>query len=210
MRREAMLEWKQKFSLSGILFYAFCMVFILSLSLSKSVNPAVWNGLYWIILMFAAVNAVAKSFLSESPGQRYYLYQLSSPQALILARILYNSALLSFLGILILIFYALFSGNPVQNPGLYLICVISGSMGFASVLTLISGISALAGNRPALMAVLGFPIMIPLLNVLIQMSRIALDGLDTSLVYGDLSFTLLMVLISVTLSYLLFPYLWRE
>lgn len=208
--REAHLEWQQKYTLSGILFYAFCMVFIISLSLSRSVNPAIWNGVLWIILMFAAVNSAAKSFLSESTGQRYYLYQLTGPGVLILARIIYNSILLILLSLTILLFYALFSGFPVQSPGWYAVCVAIGSMGFASVLTLISGISALAGNRPALMAILGFPILIPFLNVLIRMSRIALDGLDTSLLYGDLLFSGIMILLSITLSYLLFPYLWRE
>jgi heme exporter protein B len=208
--REAQLEWQQKYTLSGILFYAFCMVFIISLSLSRSVNPAIWNGIFWIILLFAAVNTAAKSFLSESPGQRYYLYQLAGPGMLILARILYNAGLLIVLSLIILILYALFSGFPVQSPGMFALCVILGSMGFASVLTLISGISALAGNRPALMAILGFPILIPFLNVLIRMSRIALDGLDTSLMQGDLLFSGMMILLSITLSYLLFPYLWRE
>jgi heme exporter protein B len=208
--REAHLEWQQKYTLSGILFYAFCMVFIISLSLSRSVNPAIWNGIFWIILLFAAVNTAAKSFLSESPGQRYYLYQLAGPGMLILARILYNAGLLIALSLVILILYALFSGFPVQSPGMFALCVVIGSTGFASVLTLISGISALAGNRPALMAILGFPILIPFLNVLIRMSRIALDGLDTSLMQGDLLFSGMMILLSITLSYLLFPYLWRE
>jgi len=209
-KRELWLEWRQKFALNGILFYAFCMVFVISLSLSRSVNPAVWNGLFWIILLFAAMNAVAKSFLSEGPGQRYYLYTLASPRAVILSRIIYNAFLLSIVGLIILFFYAVFSDSPIQNIPLYLVCVLTGAWGFAATLTLISGISALAGGKPALMAVLGFPIMIPLLNVLIRMSKTALDGLDTSLIYGDLLFSLLMTCISITLSYLLFPYLWRE
>lgn len=210
LKREAMLEWEQKYTLSGILFYAFCMVFIISLSLSRSVNPAIWNGIFWIILMFAAVNSAAKSFLSESTGLRYYLYQLTGPGTLILARIIYNTFLLATLGLVILGLYALFSGFPVQSPAWYALCVVTGSAGFASVLTLISGIAALAGNKTALMAILGFPILIPFLNVLIRMSRIALDGLEPSLLYGDLLFCSMMILLSVTLSYLLFPYLWRE
>jgi heme exporter protein B len=210
LKREAFLEWEQKYTLSGILFYAFCMVFIISLSLSRSVNPAIWNGVFWIILMFAAVNSAAKSFLSESQGQRYYLYQLCGPGVLILARICYNAVLLSLLGLVIMVLYALFSGFPVQSPGWYALCVVVGSVGFASILTLISGISALAGGKPALMAILGFPILVPFLNVLIRMSKIALDGLDTSLLQQDLVFSMGMILLSVTLSYLLFPYLWRE
>lgn len=210
LKREAFLEWEQKYTLSGILFYAFCMVFIISLSLSRSVNPAIWNGVFWIILMFAAVNSAAKSFLSESQGQRYYLYQLVGPGVLILARIFYNALLLTILGLVILGLYALFSGFPVESPGWYALCVVVGSVGFASILTLISGISALAGGKPALMAILGFPILVPFLNVLIRMSKIALDGLDKSLIQPDLIFSSGMILLSITLSYLLFPYLWRE
>jgi heme exporter protein B len=135
---------------------------------------------------------------------------LVGPGVLILARIFYNALLLTILGLVILGLYALFSGFPVESPGWYALCVVVGSVGFASILTLISGISALAGGKPALMAILGFPILVPFLNVLIRMSKIALDGLDKSLIQPDLIFSSGMILLSITLSYLLFPYLWRE
>ncbi|NBV12695.1 MAG: ABC transporter permease [Sphingobacteriia bacterium] len=210
MKLEFQTEWKNKYALNGILFYTFCMVFLVSLSLSRQVNPAIWNALFWIILMFSAVNAVARSFLGSPPGIRFYLFTICSASSLIISRILYHSLLMILMGGITLVGYCFFSGNPVQDLPMYLACVALGGMGFASTLTLISGIAASAGGNASLMALLGFPVLIPLLNVLIRSSRIALDGLDRTLIYSELGFLSGLILLSGTLSYLLFPYLWRE
>ena len=61
-RKEMMLEWRQKYALGGILLYVTSTVFVVFLSFVK-VLPDVWNALFWIISLFASVNAVAKSFV---------------------------------------------------------------------------------------------------------------------------------------------------
>jgi heme exporter protein B len=59
------------------------------------------------------------------------------------------------------------------------------------------------------MAILSFPIIMPLLMVLIKLSKNAIDGLD---LWDTNSLLILMFLnvIIIASSYLLFPYLWRD
>ena len=45
--------------------------------------------------------------------------------------------------------------------GQFLLAVVLGGIGFAAVLTLISAIAARAGNGIGLMAILGFPLVLP-------------------------------------------------
>jgi heme exporter protein B len=75
---------------------------------------------------------------------------------------------------------------------------------------MVSGIAAKAQNSTTLMAVLSFPIIIPMLLMLMKVSKNALDGLDRSLSIDEIITLLAMNLIVISVSYLLFPYLWRS
>ncbi len=213
MLKDFRLEWRQRAALNGMLLYVGSTVFVcfLSFSLKGGLPPApAWNALFWIILLFSAVNAVAKGFLQESRGRMLYYYTLVPPQAVILAKIVYNALLLLGLALVGLALYMVVLGNPVQNTTLFVGNVALGALGFASTLTLVSGIAAKAANSNTLMVVLGFPLMIPMLLLLIKVSKNALDGLEFEASQSALLTLVALNLIVGAVSYLLFPFLWRS
>ena len=200
---------RNKYALGGILMYVVSTIFVSYLSFKSIVTPSVWNALFWIILLFASINAIAKSFISETKGRLLYLYTLTSPQAVILSKIIYNCILLTFLSGLCLLVYSVFIGNLIQDYVLFCITLLLGSFGFSSLLTMVSAIASKSNNNFTLMAILSFPIMIPLLMVLIKLSKNAIDGLE----HWDMNFLMVLVFINViiiALSFVLFRYLWRE
>lgn len=211
--KEIALEWRQRYALSGVLLYVISTVFVCYLSFNLKRNfltPIVWNTLLWIILLFTAVNAIAKSFAQEQHGRLLYYYTLSSPQAIIISKIIYNCLLMLLLSGIGFGFYVFVMGNPVADLGLYLGAIALGSVGFASVLTLVAGIASKAENSGTLMAVLSFPIILPMLLMTIKLAKNALDGLDRSVSMDEISTLLAIDAIVIALSYLLFPYLWRS
>lgn len=107
-------------------------------------------------------------------------------------------------------FYLLVMGNPVGNLTVYLLSVILGSLGFASSLTLISAIASKADNSGSLMAILSFPMIIPMLLMVTKLAKNALDNLDTSVNYDEILVLLSIDAIVIGLSVILFPYLWRS
>ena len=217
LKKEILLEWRSKYAFNGVLLYVVSTVFICYISFifnggfsgTKS-YPIVWNVLFWIIMLFAAVNAIAKSFLQESKGRLLYYYSIASPQAIILSKTIYNSLLMSLLSILALIVYLVFFTNTLGDPLFYFIAVILGSISFSTVFTMISAIASKAGNNGTLMAILSFPVVIPVILVLIRLSKNAMDGLARSVSYGSMGVLLAINLIVVTTALLLFPYLWRD
>jgi len=94
--KELKLEWRQKYAFSGVLLYLFSTVFIIYISFFD-VKPEAWNTLFWIIILFTAVNAIAKSFLQESTGRLLYYYFIVSPQAVLLSKMIYNTTLMLYL-----------------------------------------------------------------------------------------------------------------
>ena len=213
IRKEILLEWRQRYALNGMLLYIVSTIFICYQSFNlrnETISVPTWNALFWIILLFTSVNAVAKSFMQERAGRLLYYYVLASPQAIILSKIIYNALLMSLIALIGYFFYALVLGNPVGDQPLFVANILLGGIGFASSLTMVAGIASKAGNNSVLMAVLGFPVVLPMLLLLIKISKNAIDGLDRSVSTDELVTLLALNAIVIVLSYLLFPYLWKS
>lgn len=210
--KEIRLEWRQRYALNGMLLYIISTVFVCYMSFKLKVNdiePITWNTLFWIILLFTAVNSITKSFTQERAGRQLYYYTLASPQGVILSKIIYNIVLLLALSLVGFAIYALFMGNPVNNIAMYLTGIVLGAVGFSATLTMVAGIASKAENTSTLMAVLSFPIILPMLLMLIRLSKNAMDGLEWSTSFDEILTLLGIDGIVIALSYLLFPFLWR-
>jgi heme exporter protein B len=213
IEKEIRLEWRQRYALNGMILYIVSTVFVCYMSFAlktKGIEPITWNTLLWIILLFTAVNSITKSFTQERAGRQLYYYTLASPQGIIISKIIYNIVLLLALSLIGLFIYIVFLGNPVQNLLMYLTAVVLGAIGFSSTLTMVAGIASKAENTSTLMAVLSFPIILPMLSMLIRLSKNAMDGLEWNTSYDEILILLAIDAIVITTSYLLFPFLWRS
>jgi heme exporter protein B len=213
IRKEFTLELRRKSVVSGIGLYLFSLVFIcyLTFNLRQNViNPATWSALFWLVILFSAVNTIAKSFIGEKPGALMYLYMVASAQEIIISRIIYNFILCLLLGLVGYALFALFIENPVVDRGVFLTGLTLTSLGFSASLSLISGIASKARNSNVLMAVLSFPVLIGILLMAIRITKNALDGLEAAASRDEIVNLLAINVISGALSYLLFPYIWRS
>jgi len=213
IRKEVTLEWRQKYALNGILLYVVSAVFITYLSFGANrgnLSLPTWNALYWIIILFSSVNAVAKSFVQEHQGRQLYYYMIAAPESIILSKIIYNTLLTLVLALLGYGVFSLILGNPVQDQTMFVLNLILGAVGLSSCLTMVSGIASKAGNNATLMAILSFPLVIPILLMAISISKNAMDGIDRDLSLDKMLILLAINAIICSTAYILFPYLWRS
>ena len=217
LKKEIVLEWRSKYAFNGVLLYVVSTVFICYIAFNlnpgftgSSGYPIVWNVLFWIIILFASVNAIAKSFMQESKSRLLYYYSIASPQAIILSKTIYNILLMSLLSALALPVYMVFFNNTIGDPLYYFLTVLLGSISFSTVFTMISAIASKAGNNGTLMAILSFPVIIPVILLLIKLSKNAMDGIERSLSYSNIGVLLAINIIVITTSLILFPFLWRD
>lgn len=210
--KEIKIEFRNRNTLNSILLYVFSTVFICYQSFSAIPEVTVWNALLWIIILFSSVNAVSKSFQSEPPARHYYYYQLVDPTALVISKILYNAILLLLLSALSFGIYSIVLGShiPISQLAAFMLVLSIGSIGISSLLTMVSAIASRTGNAIGMISVLGFPIMIPLLITIIKASKLIADGISwnqyAKYVYAIGGIDMMII----TLSVILFPYLWRE
>ncbi len=212
--KEVTLEWRQKYAFNGLLLFTISTIFIIYLSLSVK-NQAglpdhLWNALFWIIILFSAINAIAKSFLQESPGRQLYYYISVHPISLIVAKMIYNSLLMAVLAIIAVVVYGTVLGYPVTNSLIFASVVALASIGISSVLTMMSAIASKAGNNTVLMAILSMPLLLPILLLSIKAVKNAIDDLTWSDTSDELITLAAVDSVGIALAYILFPFLWKS
>ena len=203
-----MLEVRQQYSFYGILLYISSTIFVLFLAI-EAPESQVWNGLFWVIQLFICINVVAKSFLQEGRGRMLYFQTIVSPNHFILAKLLFNSLLMLVMSGLSLTLFSLFLGNPVEKLIPFVGLVFLGGWSLSLVFSFLAAIAAKAQQNAAIMAILGFPIIIPQLIMLIKISSAAFSQEG---VFPSTPILMLFVLdvLVILLANILFPFLWKD
>ena len=206
--KEIKTDWRNKYPVLGILLYLTSIIVISYMSFISFISPEVWNAIFWLITLFTSVNAIAKSFVQEENRSLYY-YFLVSPNKIIASKLIYSNFYQLILVILTFLIFGIFLGFP-KIEGWFFINLILGSIGLASAFTMVSALASKAENSSMLMAILGFPIIIPILLLATSNSKKLLLGAS----FGDVSSNLLTLLsvniIIIALSFILFPFTWKS
>jgi len=203
------LEFRHTYSIGSVVLYVFSTIFLIYSGFFK-IPVQVWNVIYWVILLFAAVNIVLNSFSKEQDNRNLYLYTLVHPISVIIAKIIYNFVILILIALLAYAFLSILSTNPVRDYFSFFIALVMGCMGLSVIFTFIAGISSRGNNQSTLIAVLGFPVIIPVLLILIKISANALGLVQDSAVTSDYLILAGLNLLFVGLSVLLFPFIWKD
>ena len=204
-----MLEIRQQYTFYGIVLYVASTVFVLYLAMDQP-EEKIWNGLFWMIQLFICVNAVAKSFLQESRGRMLYFYTIAGARDFILSKLLFNIVLMIIMSLISLLLFQILLGNPLQHPLRFAGIVCLGGCSLSMVFTFLAAIAARAQQNAALMAIMGFPLIIPQLMLLMKISTTSFADVIQA---GEIRLMLLLagldVLVTV-LAIILFPFLWKD
>jgi heme exporter protein B len=211
LKKDILLELRQQHTFYGILLYIASTIFVLYLSMPESPDANVWNSLFWVIQLFVCVNTVAKSFLQESRGRMLYFYSIASPVEFIIAKLLFNVILMALMSLVSLLLFFIFLANPVSNSLWFTGIVLLGGTSISLVFTLMSAIAAKAQQNAALIAILGFPVILPILLLLMRLSKAAFAEIFKEGAVMQLAGLIgLMDLLVVVLAVILFPFLWKD
>ena len=211
LKKDILLELRQQHTFYGILLYIASTIFVLYLSLPESPDGNVWNSLFWVIQLFVCVNTVAKSFLQESRGRMLYFYSITSPAEFILAKLAFNIILMLIMSLVSLVLFFSFLDNPVTDTIRFTGIVLLGGTSISLVFTLMSAIAAKAQQNAALIAILGFPVILPQLLLLMRLSKAAFAEIFKQGAVMQLSALIIgLDVLVVAMSVILFPYLWKE
>lgn len=209
VRKDFLLETRQQYTLYGVLLYVASTIYVIYLSMGEP-EDKVWNALFWVVQLFVCINAVAKSFLQENRGRMLYFYSIAGARDFVLAKLIFNAMLMLVMSLISLVFFTILLGNPLHEAFRFVGLTCLGGISISLVFTFLAAIAAKAQQQAALMAIMGFPIIIPQLLLLMKISVAAFSSVIQS---GLSQLVLLLVgldILVVALALILFPFLWRD
>jgi len=209
IKKDLLLEIRQQYTFYGVLLYVASTIFVVYLTMGQP-EETVWNALFWVIQLFVCVNAVAKSFLQDSKGRMLYYYSIAGARDFILSKLVFNAVLMMVMSLLSLFIFTLLLGNPLYNSLQFIGIIFLGGIGLSLLFTFLAAIAAKAQQQAALMAIMGFPIVIPQLLLL---GKIAKAAFSPVLQAGLWQMVLLLIgldILVVLLAIILFPFLWKD
>jgi heme exporter protein B len=189
-QKDFQLEFRTRYALNAIAMFAITTLTAISFSIGPvRLSTTVLAPLLWIVLFFSSMSGLSHVFVREEEQQTADTLRLILPP---------NSL------------YIVLMGAKIGNYGIFFATLFIGSLGLASVATIIAAIISLASSRGALFAVLAFPIALPVLISAINSTRLALENGLFSDCLPDLQVLFSFSVVIVTASLLLFEFVWRK
>jgi len=157
------------------------------------------------------MSGLSHIFVREEEQQTADTLRLvTTPNTVFLGKWFFNVLLLFALELIIIPLFFAMMNLSVESVGLFFLFLVLGSIGLASVSTLIAAIISQASARGALFAVLSFPIALPILISAIHGTRWSMDGTTFSNCISDLQVLFSFSVVIITLSLILFEFIWRK
>jgi heme exporter protein B len=210
--KEWRCELRTQVALNTLGLFAVTTLVVASVSLgplgvAKAQGSALLPVLLWLILLFSVAAGLPRAFVQEEESQTSTALRLSAtPSALFCGKLLYSLTLVAGLEALITPIYVTIMNLSVASPGLLVAALAAGGYGLAVGSTLVAAIIAQARSKGTLFSVLSFPILLPLLILVIELTRNAVLGDPAGMALGQL----LLYDASVSIfGLMLFPVVWN-
>ena len=211
-KKDIVSEFRTRYALNAILMFALVTLTVVSFAVGAlSPSKEVMAALFWIIQFFAAMSGLSQVFVKEEESGTAMILKLSSEGTVIFfGKLLFNLFLLLILSIIIIpLFVILLKAGP-ENWGVFLVGVILGNIGLAGATTIIAAIISKATVKGALFTVLSFPVLMPLLIAVIEITKVAFLGGEYKDVAAPMQLIIAYDVVMTTLSIMLFDFVWRQ
>lgn len=164
-------------------------------------------SLLWIILFFSAMTGLPRTFVKEEEMRTAAALRLAArPAAVFTGKLLFNAGMVLLVTAVLLPLFLILFVPTVRNWPLFLAHLVVGSLGMASIATILGAMVARAGGKSYLMLPLAFPILLPVLVLVINGTATAMQGKPGNQIMGLVSYLVAMT----TLSAMLFDRVWSD
>lgn len=188
-------DWKSEarnlYALNTLALFAITTLVLVSVGLGPmgvdAAGAQVLPFLLWIVLLFATSAGLPRAFVQEEETHTATALRLAArPSAVFWGKLAFSLSLTWGLEILVAPLFLAMVQLEVASPGQFVAALAAGGFGLAAASTVIAAIIAQARGRSTLFAVLSFPILIPLLLLVVELTRDAVGGFASDAVLRQL------------------------
>jgi heme exporter protein B len=206
-------ELRTRYAINALAMFILVTISVILFSVGQEkITAYLTGGLFWVVIFFSAMSGLSRAFVSEEErGTTLTLQLIAAPSTIFFGKLLFNLFLVAIMNAaIVFLYFVLFDSFTIQNYLLFFISMILGSIGIAVSSTMIAAIIAKANTKGTLYPVLSFPILLPLILTLLELTKFSIDGkaVEDSLI--ELAVLVSYNVIMFTAGYLLFDFIWKD
>lgn len=206
-------ELRMRYAINALIMFVIVAISTILFSIgSERTTQNIYAGMFWVVVFFSAMSGLSRVFVSEEErGTTVILSLIANPISIYLGKFLFNLVLISFINTLIAILYSmLFQDFVIRNWESFIYSFILGNIGIAGSSTIIASIIAKANVKGTLYPVLAFPILLPLIMMLIEITKSAMEGHPISDVSAEFMVLISYDIVMITASIMVFDLIWSD
>lgn len=212
LKKDLTIEFRTRYAINTVLAFVAASLLLLLFTLrAQNLDPTPKSGLIWIIILFAALSILARSFVAETDRNTYNLLRIyGSGTSVFVGKLIFNGLFTLFINVTTFVIYIFLLDIIIIDIWAFLLVILFGTLGLSSVSTMLAAIVSQADRKGVIFSVLSIPLLIPFLLILTRVTKIAfVDGsISTSL--NDVFSMVGFAGVTITAGVLLFEYIWEE
>ncbi len=211
-RKDFKSELRTRYAFNSLLMFVIVTISIIKFSLGdERTDNEILSGLFWIVVFFAASSGLARVFIKEEEKETSAALKLSISHSEVLAgKLMFNFTLSFIINVIIFIFFIGATGIEIKNLLGFTITFFLGNLGLVSSSTVIAAIISKANSKGTLYPVLAFPVLLPLLLILIEAGKLSAAGVETGRLLSEFLFLFSYTVVVTITSFILFKFIWED
>ncbi len=205
-------ELRARYAINTVLAFVGASLLLILFALRAGQLPEnAQSGIVWVIILFAALSSLSRSFVTETERNTFNLLRLHSSAAAVFGgKLIYNFVFTLTVNVTTFILYIFFLGLAVINFSGLLAALLLGTAGLCGVATFLAAVVSQADRKGAIFSVLSLPLLFPIILVLVDATKAAIfEGMTASFI-NNLLAMIGYAGVTVTAGFLLFDYIWEE
>ncbi|MBU0561060.1 MAG: heme exporter protein CcmB [Bacteroidetes bacterium] len=206
-------ELRTRYAINALAMFILVTISVILFSIgSEPISKYLTGGLLWVVIFFSAMSGLSRAFVSEEErGTTLTLQLIAKPSTIFNGKLIFNLLLVFLMNIAITFLYSvLFDSFVIANVSLFITAFIFGNIGIAVSSTIIASIISKASSKGTLYPVLSFPILLPLILTLLEITKFSIDGKSIEESFVEIAVLISYDVIMLTASYLLFDFIWKD
>lgn len=206
-------ELRMRYAINALIMFVVVAVSTILFSIGSEKAPQnVYAGLFWVVVFFSAMSGLSRNFVSEEErGTNLILSLIAHPISIFVGKFFFNLILIVFINLIIaFLYFFLFTDFIIKNWLMFTLSFVLGNFGIAASSTIIAAIISKANVKGTLYPVLAFPVLLPLILMLIEITKAAMEGNPIYSMQAEFVVLISYDVIMFTASILVFDIIWRD
>ncbi len=212
LTKDLQSELRSRYAINTVLAFVGASLLLILFALeAERLPPTPKSALVWIVILFAALSSLSRSFVAETDRKTFDLMRLhGNASEIFIGKLCYNYLFTLSVNVATFLIYIFLLGMPIADGLAFVLVLILGTAGLSGVSTMLGAIVSQADRKGAIFSVLSIPLLFPLILILVRTTKAALIEGFTENYLNDFWALFGYAGVTITAGILLFDYIWED